>query len=352
MHYTIIGAGAIGGTIGAYLAKAGYEVLLVDNVREHIEKINEDGLKITGREEFVVQAPAVTPDRLEEGLNGRTPEAILLCTKAMHTEKALKPIIPYLGKDSFVVSLQNGLLEYMIADMIGEDKTVGCFVNFSADYHEPGLIMYGGKGALYFGEMNGRESERVNQLTEDMKSCFLENTTATDNIFGYLWGKMGYASQLFATAVVDETMADVYAMQKYHPVLANLAGEVVTIADAEGIKCKGFNGYKPEAYRFTKPRDWQAIHESLDALEAFNRPNLKAKSGIWRDLAVRKRKTEVDFQLGKVVEIGHKHAIRSPLNELLIEIIHDLEDGKRQMKHQNLEDLLELSNEIYGQPDA
>ncbi|MFP4457505.1 MAG: ketopantoate reductase family protein [Clostridia bacterium] len=347
MRYIIIGAGAIGGTVGAYMVRAGHDVLFVDNVKEHVDKINKDGLKIVGREEFTIHAPAVLPEQLDTELRGDPPEAILLCTKAQHTREALKPIIPYLNDKSYVVSMQNGLLEYIIADMIGEKRTVGSFVNFSADYHGPGLIMYGGLGAMYIGELNGQMSQRVLELTEVMRTSFLDNSTATDNIFGYLWGKMGYASQLFATAVVDETMADVYAMTKYRHVLANLAGEVVMVADAKGIKCYGFNGYNPDAYRFSNPRNWEAINESLDKLEAFNRVNLKTKSGIWRDLAVRKRRTEVDYQVNAVVKQGEDLGLKLPLNKLLVDIIHDLESGKRIMEIANLEDLYELDRKTY-----
>ncbi len=347
MRYIVIGAGAIGGTVGAYMVKTGHDVLFVDNVAEHVDKINETGLKITGREEFIINAPAILPKDLAKEFNNSPPKAILLCTKAQHTRDALRPIIPYMDENSYVVSMQNGLLEYIIADMIGEARTVGSFVNFSADYHGPGLIMYGGLGAMYFGELDGTMSERVLNLTEVMKNSFLENSTATDNIFGYLWGKMGYASQLFATAVVDETMADVYAMEKYRSVLANLAAEVVMVADAKGIKCYGFNGYNPDAYRFTTPRNWEAINESLDKLEAFNRVNLKTKSGIWRDLAVRKRKTEVDYQVNAVVKQGEALNLKLPLNKLLVEIIHDLEDGKRVMDIANLDDLYNLDKSIY-----
>lgn len=348
MRYIIIGAGAIGGTVGAYMTKAGHDILFVDNVKEHVDKINKDGLKITGREDFIVHAPAILPQDLGKELNGNSPEVILLCTKGQHTVEALKPIIPYLDEKSFVVSMQNGLLEYIIVDMIGEDRTVGSFVNFSADYHAPGLIMYGGLGALYFGELDGRMSNRVLNLAEVMKTSFLSNSTATDNIFGYLWGKMGYASQLFATAVVDETMSDVYAMDKYRNVLANLAAEVVMVADAKDITCYGFNGYDPDAYRFSNPRNWEAINESLDKLEAFNRVNLKTKSGIWRDLAVRKRRTEVDYQVNAVVKQGEELGLKLPLNRLLVDIIHDLEDGKRVMEFANLDELYEFDRKTYS----
>src|SRR5262249_6995553 len=183
--------------------------------------------------------------------------------KEMHTTAALEPVVPLLGAQSFVVSMQNGLNERVIASRIGTAKTLGAFVNFGADYLAPGRIMYGGAGALYLGELDGTMTARLEELGRTFRGAFLENTQLTDNIWGYLWGKLGYASMLFATAVVDETMADVLANPANRPLLANLAGEVVRVADAEGVRCEDFDGYEPDAMRFAHPRDWQGVERSL-----------------------------------------------------------------------------------------
>jgi 2-dehydropantoate 2-reductase len=347
MHITIIGAGAIGGTLGAHLVRAGHDVLLVDNVEEHVNAIERSGLAIEGNRTFRVRVPAVTVAGLADALGGRPPEAVFLAVKAMHTAAALEPVAPLLGVESFVVSMQNGLNETVIAKRIGAEKTVGAFVNFGADYLGPGRIMYGGAGALYLGELDGRMTPRLQQLGAILKDGFLENTRLTPNIWGYLWGKLGYASMLFATAVVDETMADVLADPAGRPLLANLAGEVVAVADAEGVRSEGFDGYDPNAMRFTAQRDWDGIQRSLDRLVEFNRHSLKQKSGIWRDLAVRRRRTEVDVQLGAVVDEGRAHGVRAPLNERLVAMIHDLEDGRREMHPQNLDELRRLDEELY-----
>jgi 2-dehydropantoate 2-reductase len=245
--------------------------------------------------------------------------------------------------------MQNGLNERVIAARVGEARTVGAFVNFGADYQAPGRVMYGGTGALYLGELDGRTTPRLEQLGAVMRAAFLKNTTLTPNIWGYLWGKLGYASQLFATATVDETMAAVLAAPENTALLANLAGEVVLTAEAEGVRSEGFDGYDPAPMRFTAPRDWAGVRASLDRLVAFNRTSLKQKSGIWRDLAVRHRRTEVDHQLGPVVEIARGHGLRLPLNERLIELIHDLETGRRAMAPENLAELRRLSQSAYPQ---
>ena len=347
MHFTIIGAGAIGGTVGAYLVHAGHDVLFVDNVDDHVVAINQQGLAIEGRETFTVEAPAVVPDDLAGTLR-RDPQAVLLCVKAMHTESALGPVIPLLGSNSFVVSMLNGLNERVIADRIGAESTVGAFVNFGADYMALGRVMYGGKGALYLGELDGQISPRVRRLEEIFRDSFLPNTQATDNIWGYLWGKLGYGSMLFATALVDETIADVLAHPDYRPAITNLAAEVVRVAEAEGVRCEGFDGYAPFDFAFGPDRDWGRINHSLDRLVEFNRRSLKQKSGVWRDLAVRKRRTEVDYQVGAVVEIAHDHELRTPLNQRLVELIHDLEEERRPMSWANLDELAKVNARYYS----
>jgi 2-dehydropantoate 2-reductase len=348
--FTIVGAGAIGGTLGAHLSRAGHDVLLVDTVPDHVEAIMGDGLAIEGREAFRVRVPAVSPEGLIR--RGRRLETVLLAVKALHTESALDPLLPLLGPESVVVSMQNGLNERVIAARAGAERTVGAFVNFGADYLSPGRVMYGGSGALYLGELDGRSTPRVLGMVSILRSAFLDNTRITDNIWGYLWGKMGYASMLFATATVDETMADVLADPDNGPLLANLAAEVIRTADAEGIRCEGFDGYDPAAMRFGTPRRRGPIRESLDRLAEFNRRSLKQKSGIWRDLVVRRRRTEVDAQLGVVLEVARGHGVRLPLNAALVEIIHDLEAGRRSLVPANLDELRRLNDVSYGEGDT
>lgn len=347
MEFTIVGAGAIGGTIGAHLVRAGHAVLFVDSAAEHVQVMTRSGLSIEGRAPFRVPVRAVTATGLADALGGRRLDAVCLAVKAMHTAAALEAIVPHLGPESFVVSMQNGLNEKVIAATVGAARTIGAFVNFGADYLGPGHVMYGGSGALHLGELDGRMTPRLEHLGRILRDAFLENTTLTANIWGYLWGKLGYAAMLFATAVVDETMADVLDDPASRPLLANLAGEVVRVADAEGVRSEGFDGYDPDAMRFTHPRGWAAIHQSLDRLAAFNRGSLKQKSGIWRDLAVRHRRTEVDDQLGPVVDAARAHGFDAPLNARVMEIIHDLEDGRRQMRLANLEELRRLDEEVY-----
>jgi 2-dehydropantoate 2-reductase len=261
---------------------------------------------------------------------------VFLCVKAHHTGEAVAQLAPHLSDDGAVVSIQNGLCELEIADLLGTERTVGAFVNFGADYLEPGVVHRGNRGAVVVGELDGRETSRAREIHR-LLSQFEPAAVLTDNILGYLWGKLAYASLLFATALTDESIADVLDSRPHRPLLRALAREVVAVARARGVRLHGFDGFDPGAFHPGGPD--AAADLSLDDLVAFNRASAKTHSGIWRDLAVRKRPTEVDAQLGVVVKIGKAFDVNTPLNEGLVRQIHEIEDGTRTRAWANLEEL-------------
>ncbi|MFI5310078.1 MAG: ketopantoate reductase family protein [Gemmatimonadales bacterium] len=322
MRFLIWGAGAIGGTMGAHLARAGHEITLVDTVAEHVAAINSAGLRITGPiAEFTTQVQACTPD----ALSGRW-DTIVLATKAHHTEAAALALLPHLGVNGCVVSAQNGLNELAIAKIAGAPRTVGAFVNFGADYLEPGVVHYGGRGAVVVGEIDGRVTPRVEAIRAAWRD-FDDRAIVTPNIWGYLWGKEAYGAMLFATALTNESIADALAMPAYRDVYIALAREIMETAAARGVTPEAFDGFHPSAYLGDAARD--AAARSLDDLVAFNRRSAKTHSGIWRDLAVRKRRTEVDAQLGIVVALAREAGVATPLTARLVELVHDVENGTR-----------------------
>lgn len=326
------GAGAMGGSIGGVLAREGRAVLFVDRVRDHVGALNEHGLRVTGPiAEFEVSAKARHPDDIQ----GTFP-LIFLCVKAHHTREALAQLAPHLEDDGAVVSIQNGLCEMDISEVVGPQRTVGAFVNFGADYLEPGVIHWGGRGAVVVGELDGRPTKRV-QVIYELLCLFEPAALLTSNILGYLWGKLSYAALLFATALTEASIADVLANTEHRPTLIALAREVVAVADARGISLEGFDGFDPKAFRANAANG--LAEASLDDLVAFNRRSAKTHSGIWRDLAVRKRTTEVDAQLGAVVRLGDDAGVVTPLVEQVITQIHQIESGEREMSWDNLDEL-------------
>jgi len=329
------GAGAIGGTLGAHLARAGHDVTFVDRAPEHVDAINRTGLRIEGPlAQFVSRAPACTPEQLRGEF-----EHIVLAVKAQDTESATHELAPHLAANGYVVSAQNGLNELVIKAIVGDARTIGCFVNFGADYLEPGVIQYAGRGAVVLGEIDGRTTPRI----EELHGAFLDfddRAIVTANIWGFLWGKLAYGAQLFATALTNDSIADALADPRYRDLYIEIAREVMRVARARGITPEGFNGFDPHA--FAPDADRMVAERSLDDMVAFNRRSAKTHSGIWRDIAVRKRRTETDAQLGPIVALGAEAGVPTPMVSRLIALMHEVEDGRRPQSHDTL-DLLNAS---------
>jgi 2-dehydropantoate 2-reductase len=325
----IWGAGAIGGLIGAWLARSGVEVMLVDRDEEHVEAIRGRGLLVDGiRGEFRVQLPVVLPAELREPV-----DLAFLCVKCLHTESALDELAPRLSEGGRIVSLQNGLNEEVIAARVGRPRTLGCFINFGSDVLGPGHIRHGGEHPIYIGELDGARSASVEHLRALLANFC--DTVITDNIWGYLWSKLCYASLLFGTAMVDAPVHETVLQPEAGPVLLGLVREVIDVADAEGVRLERLADFWPDEFR---DGDWRS---AMERTAAHYQGQLKTRTGVWRDLAVRHRRTEVDCQVGAAIGKGESLGIEMPLNRRLLELIHQLERGDRSMSLQNLSALTE-----------
>jgi 2-dehydropantoate 2-reductase len=143
---------------------------------------------------------------------------------------------------------------------------------------------------------------------------------------------------LFAQALGEKGIADCLARPELLPLWRALGGEAVAVARAEGITPLGFNGFDPAAFA---PGATEApAAASVAAMVAFNRPNAKTHSGVWRDLWVRKRRTEIDVQIAPIATIGARHGLPCPAVRALVAMTHECEAGTRPMSDANLTELL------------
>lgn len=306
MQLTIIGAGAIGGTIGAHMIRAGHDVVFCDVDADHVKAINEFGISIEGPvENFSVKAKAILPADLPDKLQN-----VAIAVKSHHTKSAAELLRGRLAPDRYVVTLQNGLTASDISEVVGAEKVIVSFVNFGADYLAPGKIMQGNIGAFRVGELVGNEiTPRVKELV-----AAFPYAEATGNILGFLWGKEAYGAMLYAGATSDLSIADHLEEPKYRPLMLAIAREVLAQAP---VKVEGFNGFEPDD-----------LEASLDRLVTFNRGSAKTHSGIYRDLTVRKRKTEVDDLL---------RDLKGPLTNYVGALVHAIERGERVCEVANLD---------------
>jgi 2-dehydropantoate 2-reductase len=318
MDITIIGSGAIGGTLGAHMIRAGHRITLCDADAAHVAAIRDHGLIIEGPvNEFTVAAHAITPDELPDRI-----EHALVAVKSLHTRAAAELLGPRLAPDGYVLTVQNGLTAGTLIEGVGAGRVVSAFVNFGADVMAPGRILQGNVGTFRVGELAGGPiTQRVLDLTEA-----LPYAQPTGNVLGYLWGKEAYGAMLWAGAVSDLTIAEHLDDPRYRPVMIAIAREVLAQAP---VRVESFDGFDPAD-----------LEGSLDRLVEFNRNSAKQYSGIYRDLVVRKRKTEIDEVLRDV---------SGPIFARVAEMIHDIEAGRRVNERANLD---ELADFVAGRPAA
>lgn len=305
MRFTIIGSGAIGGTVGAHLVRDGHDVTFCDVDVEHVEAVNAHGMRVTGPVgEFTVHAPAVLPADLPATLG-----TVLVSTKSHHTASAATLLAGRAADFDEVVSLQNGLTADALTDVVGPGRLLVGFVNFGADLMAPGVVLQGNVGTFRIGEPDGPVTERVRRL-----AAALPYAEATDSILGYLWAKEAYGALLFATAVSDLSIADALADPRYRDLWLGLAREVLDQAPVTPLP---FDGFDPDD-----------LPGSLERLVRFNRGSAKSHSGVYRDLAVRHRKTEVGDLLA---------VVDGPLTAHVGALIHAIENGERRCEVANLD---------------
>jgi 2-dehydropantoate 2-reductase len=169
-------------------------------------------------------------------------------------------------------------------------------------------------------------------------AVFEPDAVLTDNIWGYLWGKLAYGAMLFATALTTDSMTANFEDPRRFVVFDRLAREVVAVAAARGIQPVGFNGFDPAS--FAPGASVAGARASIAALAAFNRHTAKTHSGIYRDLAVRKRRTEVDPQIGVIADLGADVGVKTPGIRHLVALIHAIEDGEQPMAFETFASLI------------
>ncbi len=326
--FTVVGAGGIGGVVGAHLTRAGYLVRFVEANAEHAGAIQREGLHISGHADFKVECRAVLPSDVDWELG-----PVLLAVKSKDTQQALQTIAPRLSATGFVVSLQNGLEEYKIAREVGVDRTVGAFLTFGGHYAGPGQVVYGGPGSFKIGELNGESSARTMELAGVLDSTF-HPVQVTSNIFGYLWAKEALGAFYFATALVDEDVPKILDRAPYRPLFGALVAEVVRVAEAEGVRCEVVDGFDPKV--FASGGD---VEGCWAAQYAYWAAHVQQRTGVWRDLAIHRRVTEVDHVIGPIIERAGARRIPVPLLERLRAEIKEAEGGTRPLSFANLDDL-------------
>lgn len=337
MRAAIYGAGSLGTVLGAYITKAGGQIDLINRNKSHVDALNQNGAKITGTVDFTVPVKALTPDRME----GKY-DLIFLMTKQLDNENIVKSLVPFMAEDSIVCTLQNGLPELSVSNVIGEDRVMGCTVAWGATLHgggvseltsEPDSLSFG------LGRMNGKKDDKLMQvkaLLELMCPVDIE-----DNFMGVRWSKLLINSAFSGmSAVLGCTFGEVAADKRSRLCALNLIKECIDVASAAGIKIEPVQGKDIVKLLYYKG----AIKKQLSLLIlplAIKKHSL-LKASMLQDLE-KGKKCEIDAINGVVCEYGRRTGVKTPYNDKVVELVHEIENGKFSFGFDNVDKFASLS---------
>lgn len=301
MKISIIGAGAMGSLYGGKLSLSGSQVLLYDINREHIDKIRDHGLIIEEPEGEEITRPEVSSDK--EALQGS--EVMIIFVKSAATEIVVKEIKEYIGPETIVVTLQNGLgNEEIIRKYLGADRSAAGVTSQGATFLEAGKIRHAGRGPTHIC-MSDKKNNRLTPFVEELNRAGFE-AHIDENIENLIWSKLiinvGINGLTALTALPNGKLLD---YEESKEIMADLVNEALQVTRAKDIQ-------------LTLADPLQMVYEVAQKTAA-------NRSSMLQDFD-NNRVTEIDFINGAIVREAEKLAIDVPVNRTITRLVKTIEN--------------------------
>ena len=330
MRIAIYGAGSLGTILGAFISKAGVPIELINRNKAHVEALNSKGAQVVGTMDFTQQVVAYTPDEMSGSY-----DILFLMTKQQHNAEVVQILKGFLAPDGVLVTFQNGLPEMQIAEILGEERVLGCTVAWGATLQSPGICeLTSEPDALSFslGAISKNRSKhfvQVKELLEKMGTVDIE-----ENFLGTRWSKLLINAAFSGmSAVLGCTFGEAAGPKESRRIVQALIKECIDVCQVGGIRIEPVQG-----------KDIVKLLNYTNALKrAFAffiipiaiRKHAKLKASMLQDLEKGKL-TEVDAINGAVSEYGKKVGFPTPMNDRVVEIIHRIEQGELKPSFDNL----------------
>lgn len=330
MRAVIYGAGSLGTILGAFITKAGGSIELVNRNAAHVKALQEDGAKVVGTVEFTQKVTAMTPAEMSG-----TYDIIFLMTKQQHNAEVVSFLKPFLAEDGVIVTLQNGLPELLIGEIVGEDRVLGCTVAWGATMTGPGVCeLTSSPDSLTFSL--GSVSPKPNPHLGDVKALLemMGPVDVEENFIGTRWSKLLInASFSGMSAVLGCTFGEAAGDRRSRPVVQALIKECIDVCAAGGIRIEPVQGKD-----IVKLLDYHGpVKKAISSfiIPIAIRKHARLKASMLQDLEKGKL-TEVDAINGSVSAYGRKIGFPTPFNDCVVEIIHRIESGALTPSFDNL----------------
>ncbi len=329
----VMGAGGIGGIVTATLADAGHDVVAVSTNPEIRRAVERGGMRVReGGEELVVAAKVVAEPGEAVAETGVVDYAIL-ATQPPTVEEATRSLLPYLGPQSAVVVLQNGLCEERVAAIAGKDRVIGAIVAWGASMPEPGLYERTAAGGFAIGKLDGagEADAQLRQLGGMFEA--IGPVTLTKNLRGARWSKLALNAAISSMGTIaGERLGPVARVRRYRRLALEVMSEAVEVAHKLGVTLEKVSG--------TLDLDWIALSPEDRAARAS--ASLAAKHALLLAVGMRyrrmrssmlsaierKRPPAIDFLNGEIVRHGEQVGAATPVNRAVVETVWQIARGE------------------------
>ena len=330
MRIAIYGAGSLGTILGAFISKAGVPIELINRNKAHVEALKTKGAQVVGTMNFCQPVVAYTPSEMSG-----TYDIVFLMTKQQHNPEVVTMLKDFLAPDGVLVTFQNGLPEMQIAEILGEERVLGCTVAWGATLQSPGVCeLTSEPDALSYslGAISAKRSKHFNQVKELLE--LMGKVDVEENFIGTRWSKLLINAAFSGmSAVLGCTFGEAAGPKESRRIVQALIKECIDVCKKGGIRIEPVQGKD-----IVKLLDYS--HPLKRAFSFFIIPiairkHAKLKASMLQDLEKGKL-TEVDAINGAVSDYGRRVGCPTPMNDMVVEIIHRIEKGELKPDFSNL----------------
>ena len=343
----VVGAGAVGGYVGASHYHAGHDVTLIDPWPAHVEAIRANGMNLYGMtpaERKTVRVNTMHLTEVQSLAKQKPVDIALISVKSYDTTWACQMIRQYLAPDGIVVSMQNCVNEERVAAVVGWGRTLGIIVGggVGVDLYEPGHIRRGyakrpDVTSFYVGEPSGRITRRAAELAAIMND--VDTAEATDNLWGERWTKLcvnGMRNGVSAATGMGGNARDGH--DAVRRICINLGGESVRVGLALGYKLGKIGALPPETLARASESDRAALAEIEHLMVGGTDEGLRApyqRPSMGQDMA-KGRRTEIELMNGFIASEGARVGVPAPTHEMLTRQVLRVERGEIPPRPENV----------------
>jgi len=332
LKFLVVGAGAVGGITAALLKKNGLDVQIVCKYDDYASLISDSGIEVSGvYGRFIVRMDAfATISQVKE-----KKDIILLATKATDIMGIAQELKTILTKDGYLISLQNGICEDDLASVFGKEKIIGCVTGWGATMESMGKLVMTSKGDFILGYPDRKPDDILLNIAEMMS--FVAPVRTTDNIIGHLYSKLIINSCITSLgAICGLYLGKMLMIRKIRRIFIEIIREAVMVADKMKINIEVF-GNRLDFKKFIQGNNMFSDFRRHLLLMVIGYKYRRLKSSTLQSLE-RGKPTEIDFLNGYIVRNAAELGVRVPVNDAIVNMIHQIENKKREISLTNFND--------------